>query len=71
MPHTTAVLTINENADPDVARDILATLVRLVPARGDYRYAKGNSDAHIKASMMGFSVVIPLIDGRLALGLAA
>lgn len=66
--HTTAGLTINENADPDVARDILAGLARLVPTTGDYRHAEGNSDAHIKASLMGFSLTVPVIDGRLALG---
>lgn len=66
--HTTAGLTINENADPDVVRDILAGLARLVPPTGDYRHAEGNSDAHIKASLMGFSLTIPVIDGRLALG---
>lgn len=66
--HTTAGLTINENADPDVVRDILAGLARLVPPVGDYRHAEGNSDAHIKASLMGFSLTIPVIDGRLALG---
>jgi secondary thiamine-phosphate synthase enzyme len=68
MPHTTAGLTINENADPDVARDILSWLSRLVPVTGDFRHAEGNSDAHIKASLVGFSVTIPVIDGRLALG---
>ncbi|HWQ62932.1 MAG TPA: secondary thiamine-phosphate synthase enzyme YjbQ [Methanospirillum sp.] len=68
MPHTTAGLTINENADPDVTRDILAGLTRLVPLKGDYRHAEGNSDAHIKASLMGFSQMIPVIDGHLALG---
>lgn len=68
MPHTTAGLTINENADPDVTRDIIAGLTRLVPRTGDYRHAEGNSDAHIKASLMGFSQMIPVIDGRLALG---
>ena len=68
MPHTTAGLTINENADPDVARDILAGLARLVPVTGDYQHAEGNSDAHIKASLMGFSLLVPIIDGRLALG---
>jgi secondary thiamine-phosphate synthase enzyme len=68
MPHTTAGLTINENADPDVARDILATLNRLVPVTGDYRHVEGNSDAHIKASLMGFSAIVPVIDGHLALG---
>jgi secondary thiamine-phosphate synthase enzyme len=66
--HTTAGLTINENADPDVSRDILAGLARLVPATGDYRHSEGNSDAHIKASLMGFSVMVPVIDGCLALG---
>ncbi len=66
--HTTAGLTINENADPDVARDILAGLARLVPVTGDYRHAEGNSDAHIKASLMGFSVMVPIIDGCLTLG---
>ncbi len=68
MTHTTAGLTINENADPDVARDILAGLARLVPATGDYRHAEGNSDAHIKASLMGSSLLVPVIEGRLALG---
>jgi len=68
MPHTTAGLTINENVDPEVARDILAGLARLVPVTGDYRHTEGNSDAHIKASLMGFSLLVPIIDSRLALG---
>jgi len=68
MPHTTAGLTINEIADPDVARDILAGLARLVPVKGEYRHAEGNSDAHIKASLVGFSLMVPVIDGHLALG---
>ena len=68
VPHTTAGLTINENADPDVARDILADLARLVPAGGDYRHAEGNSDAHTKATRVGFSAMVPVIDGRPALG---
>lgn len=68
MPHTTAGLTINEHADPDVARDIVAGLARLVPPTGDYRHAEGNSDAHIKASLVGYSIMVPVIDGRLALG---
>lgn len=66
--HTTAGLTINENADADVTRDILVGLDRLVPLTGDYRHAEGNSDAHIKASLMGFSLMLPVVDGRLALG---
>ena len=68
MPHTTSGLTINENADPDVVRDMLAGLSRLVPTKGDYRHAEGNSDAHIKASLMGFSLMVPVIEGSLALG---
>jgi secondary thiamine-phosphate synthase enzyme len=68
MPHTTAGLTINENADPDVPRDILAGLTRLVPVMGDYHHIEGNSDAHIKASLMGFSVMVPVVDGLMALG---
>jgi secondary thiamine-phosphate synthase enzyme len=67
-PHTTAGLTINEGADPDVKRDLLATLARLVPELGDYRHAEGNSDAHLKASLMGGSVQIPICEGRLMLG---
>ncbi|QXO95242.1 secondary thiamine-phosphate synthase enzyme YjbQ [Methanospirillum purgamenti] len=66
--HTTAGLTINENADPDVTRDILVSLSRLIPPTGDYRHAEGNSDAHLKASLMGFSLTVPIIDGRLSLG---
>jgi secondary thiamine-phosphate synthase enzyme len=68
VPHTTAAITINENADPDVVRDLLVTLERLVPRHGDYRHGEGNSDAHLKASLMGFSCQIPVSGGRLALG---
>lgn len=68
VPHTTAGVTINENADPDVVTDLLVTLEKLVPVHGNYRHAEDNSDAHLKASMMGFSQLIPVIDGRLALG---
>ena len=67
--HTTAGITINENADPDVRSDILSFLDKMVP--WDYRafeHAEGNSAAHIKASLMGFSQTIPVADGRLALG---
>lgn len=67
-PHTTAGLTINEGADPDVKRDLLGALTRLVPAQGDYRHAEGNSDAHIKASLMGSSLQIPVSEGQLLLG---
>jgi secondary thiamine-phosphate synthase enzyme len=67
-PHTTAGLTINEAADPTVANDILATLRRLVPRQGDYQHAEGNSDAHVKASLMGAEVRLLVQAGRLLLG---
>ena len=68
VPHTTAGITINENADPDVPRDILATLERLVPLHGNYRHSEGNSDAHMKASLMGFSQTVFFENGALILG---
>ncbi|MFP5238405.1 MAG: secondary thiamine-phosphate synthase enzyme YjbQ [Acidobacteriota bacterium] len=67
-PHTTAGLTVNENADPDVVRDMLATLARLVPERGDYRHAEGNSDAHLKSSCMGCGLTLIVSGGRIMLG---
>ena len=67
-PHTTAAITINEGYDPDVARDMLAALDRLAPREGDYRHVEGNSDAHIKASLVGPSVMVALVGGRLRLG---
>lgn len=67
-PHTTAGVTINEGADPTVQRDILTTLERLVPLRGDYRHAEGNSDAHVKASLVGAGAWVPLAGGRPHLG---
>ena len=67
-PHTTAGITINENADPDVKYDIIRTLEQTIPWQGNYRHSEGNSAAHIKASMMGFSVTIPVESGRLLLG---
>ena len=68
VPHTTAGLTINENADPAVPADIIAHLEKLVPRSGGYRHAEGNSDSHIKASMMGFSETVLVENGALALG---
>ncbi len=68
VPHTTAGVTINEHADPDVGRDILAKLEALVPARGNYRHVEGNADGHIKASLVGSSQAVPVEKGRLALG---
>ncbi|OQA83167.1 MAG: hypothetical protein BWY31_02962 [Lentisphaerae bacterium ADurb.Bin242] len=68
-PHTTAGLTVNENADPDVKHDLLAKLDRLIPSTETYyRHAEGNSAAHLKASLMGFSHVLPVRSGRLVLG---
>ena len=67
-PHTTAGITIQENADPDVRRDMLDHLARLVPRRPDFHHMEGNSDAHIKTSMMGPSQAVPLEQGRLLLG---
>jgi len=68
VPHTTAGITINESADPAVQQDILAKLDELVPRGGDYRHSEGNADSHIKASLMGSSVAVPVESGRLALG---
>jgi len=67
-PHTTAGITINENADPDVVTDLLAGLERLAPRNAGWRHAEGNSDGHLKASLIGSSVTVPLADGRMALG---
>lgn len=67
--HTTAGLTINENADPDVQRDLLAATEQLVPWNNPlFRHFEGNSAAHLKASFMGFSQTIPIDNGRLCLG---
>ena len=68
VPHTTAGLTINENADPDVRRDILYKLGKEIPKQDDYHHGEGNSDAHIKASLMGSSELIIIQDGQLVLG---
>lgn len=67
-PHTTAGLTINENADPDVVNDILLGLDRAYPDRPEFRHYEGNSSAHLKASAMGFSVSVIIKNGRLCLG---
>ena len=67
-PHTTAGLTINENADPTVRRDIAMALDRLVPVDLPFAHLEGNSDAHVKALLVGSSVTVPVEDGRLALG---
>jgi len=68
VPHTTAGVLINEGDDPAVARDIEAALDRLVPHRGNYEHAEGNSDSHIKTALVGSSETVPIENGRLALG---
>lgn len=68
-PHTTAAITVNENADPDVLRDIRMALGTIAPETGDYRHAEGNSDAHIKSSLFGPSQVLIIEGGRLLLGM--
>ena len=68
VPHTTAAVTINENADPDVPRDILASLDRVIPLSDHYRHAEGNADAHVKASLLGSSQTVFIENGRLVLG---
>lgn len=68
IPHTTAAVTINENADPDVCRDILIKLDRMLPQKDGYRHYEGNSSSHIKASMFGFSETVIIENGQLVLG---
>ena len=67
-PHTTAAVTINENADPDVPRDLLAALDRAVPLSANYRHSEGNSAAHVKSSLVGASEMVIVENGRLVLG---
>ena len=69
VQHTTAALTINENADPDVPRDLLHCLRTVIPQHGmGFRHGEENSDAHIKASIVGSSVTVPFKDGKVLLG---
>jgi len=68
VPHTTAAVTINEHFDPDVATDVEGALDRLIPVKGPYRHAEGNSDSHMKAILVGASATIFLEKGKLALG---
>lgn len=67
-PHTTAGVAINEHADPDVMRDLMDTLSRMVPHGGAYAHSEGNSDAHIKSVLTGNRVVLPVRGGHLLLG---
>lgn len=68
IPHTTAAVTINENADPDVKTDFMKEINKIVPWEDGYRHFEGNSAAHLKASMMGFSETVIIENGRLLLG---
>ena len=68
IPHTTAGITINENADPAVRRDMLVELNKIVQEREYFTHIEGNSAAHIKASLIGSSVTVPVENGKLALG---
>lgn len=68
IPHTTAAITINENADPDVRRDLLYKLRKEIPQSDGYHHAEGNSDAHLKASLMGFSETVLFDKRQLTLG---
>ena len=67
-PHTTAGLTVNEDADPDVASDMVAIMGRLVPRDPSYRHAEGNSDAHVKTTLVGPSLTLIVAGGRIQLG---
>ena len=68
VPHTTAAVTINENADPDVQTDFMKEINKIVPWEDGYRHMEGNSAAHLKSSMMGFSETVIIDQGRLLLG---
>ena len=68
IPHTTAGVTVNEGADPDVAADIESLLAELVPKEAAFEHAEGNSDSHIKAMLSGPSCAAPVREGKLALG---
>jgi len=68
VPHTTAAVTINENADPSVVKDIICSLDKIIPPRGNYSHMEGNSHAHIKSSLIGSSRQIIIQNGQLKLG---
>jgi len=68
VPHTTAAVTVNEGADPSVRKDILDFLAVYVPRRASYKHLEGNSDAHIKSTLIGVSETIPVSQGKLVLG---
>ena len=68
VPHTTAAVTINEHADPDVKDDMIKQLAKIVPLNSDYRHSEGNSAAHLKASLIGNNVMLFVENGKLVLG---
>jgi len=68
VPHTTAAVTINENSDPNVGRDLLKEMNKIIPFDDNYGHSEGNSAAHIKSSIIGVSMPVLVDDGRLALG---
>lgn len=68
VPHTTAGVTINENADPSVRKDLLMVLNQMVPWKADYRHLEGNSPAHVKSTLVGASQTIAVDNGHLVLG---
>lgn len=68
VPHTSAAITINEGADPNVRHDLLTALTRLIPKDAGYLHKEGNSDAHLKSSIIGASVNVPVEGGKLVLG---
>ena len=68
VPHTTAAITVNEGADPSVQSDVLAYLADRVPYRAPYQHMEGNSDAHIKSTLVGVSQVLPVENGKVVLG---
>ena len=67
-PHTTAAITINENADPDVRHDLVDGLARIAPHDARWRHVEGNSDGHVKSSLVGASLLVPVEGGRMQLG---
>jgi len=67
-PHTTAAITINENADPDVRHDLVDGLARVAPRDARWRHVEGNSDGHVKSSLVGASLLVPVESGRMQLG---
>jgi len=68
VPHTTAAITINENADPDVTEDITNYLNELIPIKREFHHVEGNSDAHIKSSLIGVTLDVPICYGHFVLG---